>query len=158
MTMRLSLPPLVLSLRVLVLAVALGASAACGGGGNGGPTSPTSPVVNVPYSQTDIIVGTGPAAANGNVLTVHYAGWLYNATAAEQKGALFDTSLTRGPFQFQLGAGQVIRGWDQGVAGMQVGGVRRLVLPPTLAYGSTGSGSIPPNATLVFEVELLAIQ
>lgn len=158
MTMRLSLPPLVLSLRVLVLAVALGASAACGGGGNGGPTSPTSPVVNVPYSQTDIIVGTGPAAANGNVLTVHYAGWLYNATAAEQKGALFDTSLTRGPFQFQLGAGQVIRGWDQGVAGMQVGGVRRLVLPPALAYGSTGSGSIPPNATLVFEVELLAIQ
>lgn len=158
MTTRLALPSLVLSLRLVIVAAALGATVGCGGGGdNGGPTSP-SPVANVPYSQTDIRVGTGPAAANGNVLTVHYAGWLYNATAAEQKGALFDTSLTRGPFQFQLGAGQVIRGWDQGIAGMQVGGIRRLVLPPELAYGAAGNQGIPPNATLIFEVELLAIQ
>ena len=158
MTMRLALSPLSLSVRLLVVVVALSAAAACGGGGNGGPTAPSSPVANVPYSQTDIRVGTGPAATNGNVLTVHYAGWLYSPTAPEQKGALFDTSLTRGPYQFQLGAGAVIRGWHQGIPGMQVGGIRRLVLPPDLAYGSTGSGAIPPNATLVFEVELLAIQ
>lgn len=158
MPTRFARPSSVLLLRLVVVAAALGATAGCGGGGdNGVPTSP-SPVANVPYSQTDIRVGTGPAAANGNLLTVHYAGWLYSPSATDNKGALFDTSLTRGPFQFTLGAGQVIRGWDQGVAGMQVGGIRRLVLPPALAYGSTGSGSIPPNATLIFEVELLAIQ
>lgn len=158
MTIRPSLPSLALSLRLVVVAAALGTAAGCGGGSdNGGPTSP-SPVANVPYSQTDIRAGTGPAAANGNVLTVHYAGWLYSPSAADNKGALFDTSLTRGPFQFTLGTGNVIRGWHQGIPGMQVGGIRRLVLPPELAYGSTGSGSIPPNATLVFEVELLAIQ
>lgn len=122
----------------------------------GGPTSPTP--LNVPYSQTDIVVGSGAAAKAGDALTVNYAGWLYDANAAQNKGALFDSSIGRGAFQFQLGAGRVIRGWDQGVVGMQVGGVRRLVLPPDLAYGSTGSGSIPPNATLVFEIELLAIQ
>jgi len=159
MTTRLARPSLVLFLRLVVVAAALGATAGCGGGGdNGVPTSPTGPVVNVPYSQTDIRVGTGPAAVNGNLLTVHYAGWLYNATAAEQKGALFDTSLTRGPFQFTLGTGNVIRGWHQGIPGMQVGGIRRLVLPPELAYGAAGNQGIPPNATLIFEVELLGIQ
>lgn len=159
MTTRLALPSFVLSLRLVIVAAALGVTAGCGGGGdNGVPTSPSGPVVNVPYSQTDIRVGSGPAAANGNVLTVHYAGWLYSPSATDNKGALFDTSLTRGPFQFTLGTGNVIRGWHQGIPGMQVGGIRRLVLPPELAYGSTGSGTIPPNATLIFEVELLAIQ
>lgn len=133
-------------------------SAACGGGGDSLPTAPTNPPLNIPYSQTDIVVGTGPAAQAGQTLTVHYAGWLYDVNAAQNKGALFDTSIGRGAFKFTLGAGQVIRGWDQGVAGMQMGGMRRLVIPPELAYGTRGQGSIPPNATLVFDVELLAIE
>src|SRR5690606_33975697 len=119
---------------------------ACGGGDDSLPTSPTNPPLNIPYSQSDIIVGTGPAAQAGHTLTVHYAGWFYDVDAAQNKGALFDTSLGRGAYPFVLGAGSVIAGWEQGVPGMQVGGVRRLVIPPELAYGAQGSGSIPPNA------------
>jgi FKBP-type peptidyl-prolyl cis-trans isomerase FkpA len=89
---------------------------------------------------------------------VNYSGWLYSATAAENKGTLFDSSLRRAPYAFTLGNREVIRGWDQGIVGMKVGGVRRLVIPPDLAYGSTGQGPIPPNATLVFDVELLNVQ
>ena len=86
-------------------------------------------------------------------------GWLYDPTRPEQKGAQFETSVGRAPFAFTLGIGQVIRGWDQGVTGMKVGGLRRLVLPPELAYGAGGSPPvIPPNATLVFEIELLDVQ
>ncbi len=131
-------------------------AAACGGGGS----SPTSPSTgSAPYSATDLTVGTGAEAANGRRLTVNYAGWLYSASAADNKGTLFDTSVGRSPFSFTLGAGQVIRGWEQGVPGMKVGGVRRLVLPPDLAYGSAGAPpSIPGNATLVFEVALLDVQ
>ncbi len=131
-------------------------TAACGGG-----TSPTSPssTGSAPFSQTDLRVGTGAEATVGRRLTVNYTGWLYDQSATDQKGRQFDTSIGRGPYAFTLGAGQVIRGWDQGVLGMKVGGLRRLVLPPELAYGSAGSGStIPPNATLVFEIELLAVQ
>lgn len=101
----------------------------------------------------DVKVGTGPAAKAGDKVSVHYVGTLTN-------GSKFDSSRDRGkPFQFNLGAGQVIQGWDFGVAGMQVGGLRKLTIPPQEGYGSRGAGSaIPPNATLVFEVELLAIQ
>jgi len=90
---------------------------------------------------------------------VHYTGWLYEAAAPENKGKQFDSSRDGGrPFSFVLGGGQVIPGWDQGVAGMQAGGKRKLIIPPHLAYGERGAGGvIPPNATLVFEVELLAI-
>ncbi|NOG71840.1 FKBP-type peptidyl-prolyl cis-trans isomerase [Roseicella sp. DB1501] len=103
--------------------------------------------------------GTGATAEAGKLVTVHYTGWLYDAGAPETKGRKFDSSRDRNePFQFQLGAGEVIAGWDQGVAGMQVGGQRRLTIPPELGYGARGAGGvIPPNATLVFDVELLGV-
>lgn len=138
---------------VSLVSVAL-VNAGCGSSSSPSPT----PVPNVPFSQTDIVVGTGADAVNGKTLTVNYTGWLYDATKAEQKGAQFDTSTGRGPYGFVLGARQVITGWDQGLLGMKVGGKRRLVIPPDLAYGASGYGQIPPNATLVFEVDLVAVQ
>jgi FKBP-type peptidyl-prolyl cis-trans isomerase len=111
------------------------------------------------YTQTDLREGTGQLATSGQTATVNYTGWLYADDAPENKGKKFDSSIGRGPFEFRLGAGQVIRGWDQGVQGMKVGGQRRLVLPPEFAYGARGAGSvIPPNATLVFDVELLGVK
>ena len=141
----------------LALAATLALSvAACGGGGG---STPTSPSLNVPFSTTDLRVGTGTEATNGRRVTVNYSGWLYSTSATDNKGTLFDTSIGRTPFAFTLGGGQVIAGWDRGVAGMRVGGQRRLVIPPDLGYGSTGAGStIPPNATLIFDVELLGVQ
>ncbi len=110
------------------------------------------------YSQIGLLDGTGAMVTSGQTATVHYTGWLYVEDAPEHKGAQFDSSVGRGPFSFRVGAGQVIRGWDQGVQGMKVGGQRRLVLPPEFAYGARGAGSvIPPNATLVFDVELLSV-
>ena len=98
-------------------------------------------------------------AVSGKTATVNYTGWLYSESAADNKGTKFDSSIGRGPFAFRLGAGQVIRGWDQGVQGMKVGGHRRLVLPPECAYGARGAGGvIPPHATLVFDVELLDVK
>ena len=107
----------------------------------------------------DSITGSGAEATAGQRVSVHYTGWLHDPTAADQRGKKFDSSKDRGqPFDFHLGAGQVIRGWDEGVQGMQVGGTRVLRIPPELGYGSRGAGGvIPPNATLVFEVELLAV-
>jgi FKBP-type peptidyl-prolyl cis-trans isomerase FkpA len=104
-------------------------------------------------------IGTGAEAVAGTDVTVHYTGWLFDAAAPDQKGRKFDSSRDRGdPFTFGLGAGQVIAGWDQGVAGMKVGGHRTLVIPPELGYGARGAGGvIPPNATLVFDVELLSV-
>ena len=102
---------------------------------------------------TDLVVGTGKQARSGTTVKVHYTGWLYNNG---KKGSKFDSSLDRGePFKFDLGAGEVIKGWDQGVVGMKVGGKRQLIIPPGLAYGERGAGgAIPPNATLMFEVQL----
>ena len=104
----------------------------------------------------DTIAGTGAEAKAGQHVKVHYTGWLYNDGV---QGAKFDSSKDRNdPFEFPLGAGMVIRGWDEGVQGMKVGGQRRLVIPPQLGYGARGAGGvIPPNATLLFEVELLAV-
>ena len=109
---------------------------------------------------TDVKVGTGTEATNGRTVTVHYTGWVYSEGAADHHGNKFDSSRDRGqPFPFLLGAGQVIRGWDQGVLGMRVGGQRTLVIPANLAYGSQSPGAgIPPNATLVFDVELLDVK
>ena len=109
---------------------------------------------------TDLKEGTGDVATAGRPVSVHYTGWLYSETGTDNKGTKFDSSVDRGqPFQFSLGAGQVIPGWDQGVAGMKVGGQRRLVIPPALGYGARGAGGvIPPNATLVFDVELLGVK
>jgi FKBP-type peptidyl-prolyl cis-trans isomerase len=101
---------------------------------------------------TDTVEGTGQEATAGQTVNVHYTGWLENGTK-------FDSSVGRGPFSFKLGAGQVIRGWDEGVSGMKIGGKRRLTIPADLGYGSRGAGGvIPPNATLIFEVELLGVK
>ena len=110
------------------------------------PQAPSSLVIE------DLTVGSGPTAAAGQTVKVHYTGWLTD-------GKKFDSSKDRNdPFVFPLGGGQVIRGWEQGVQGMQVGGKRRLTIPPDLGYGTRGAGgAIPPNATLVFEIELLGI-
>lgn len=123
-------------------------------------STPTSPTPGAPYSQTDLRVGAGAEAMNGRTATVNYTGWLYNPVGVDGKGTQFDSSAGpgRGPFAFVVGTGNVIQGWHRGVPGMRVGGLRRLVLPPELAYGSTGSGPIPPNATLVFDIELLSVQ
>jgi peptidylprolyl isomerase len=144
----------------LLLLVAL---AACGRGSSddqaGAPAAPAE-VDDAEYVTTasglryyDLEVGDGPAPQPGQTAVVHYSGWLVD-------GTLFDSSLNRGqPFSFVLGAGRVIRGWDEGVATMRVGGRRQLVLPPELAYGERGAGGvIPPGATLIFEVELLEIR
>ena len=126
---------------------------ACGGGGNSSEpaiavASPASLVV------TDSVVGTGATAASGNKLTVAYTGWLYSTTAAGNKGMQFD----KGTIPFTLGRGEVIAGWDQGLAGMKVGGKRTLSIPASLAYGRSGSGPIPPDAGLVFDVELVRVE
>ena len=118
--------------------------------------TPTTPSNNAPYRATDIVEGTGTEALNGALLSVHYTGWFYNASNTEGKGPQFDSSVGGTPFIFTLGVGEVISGWDLGVAGMRVGGKRRLVVPPSLAYGQTRNSSIPPNATLLFEIELIA--
>jgi FKBP-type peptidyl-prolyl cis-trans isomerase FkpA len=107
----------------------------------------------------DTAVGDGAEATTGNPVSVHYTGWLHDAEQPDGRGRKFDSSKDRrDPFEFDLGAGMVIAGWDQGVQGMKVGGTRMLLIPPELGYGSRGAGGvIPPNATLVFEVELLAV-
>ena len=106
--------------------------------------------------MTDTVIGTGAQAQPGQNVTVHYTGWLYNDG---QQGAKFDSSRDRNdPFVFPLGAGHVIKGWDQGVTGMKVGGQRTLIIPPEMGYGARGAGGvIPPNATLKFDVELLGV-
>jgi FKBP-type peptidyl-prolyl cis-trans isomerase FkpA len=125
--------------------------------GCGGGDGPTAPSVNVPLSVTELRAGTGREAVAGKAVTVHYTGWLYDPNQPNNKGSQFDTSVNGQPYSFVLGAGAVIRGWDQGLVGLKVGGVRQLVIPPDLAYGAAGRGPIPPNATLLFEVELMAV-
>ncbi len=109
---------------------------------------------------TELALGDGSAIAAGSIAVVHYTGWLYEDGAPDSKGNKFDSSVDRNkPFRFVLGGGDVIRGWDQGVEGMKVGGKRRLVIPAALAYGDRGAGNvIPPGATLVFDVELIGIE
>jgi FKBP-type peptidyl-prolyl cis-trans isomerase FkpA len=117
------------------------------------PTTPSGLQID------DTTLGSGAAAQAGRQVTVHYTGWLYDPTAPNRRGKKFDSSKDRNdPFKFDLGEGMVIAGWDEGVQGMQVGGKRVLVIPPDLGYGARGAGGvIPPNATLVFEVELLGV-
>jgi len=118
------------------------------------------PVIVKELVKTDTKVGEGAEAVDGRNVSVHYTGWLYDDALLSHKGRKFDSSLDRGqPFEFQLGAGRVIRGWDQGVAGMKVGGQRTLIIPAHLGYGPIGAGeAIPPNTALVFDVELMAVK
>ncbi len=149
--------------RVLTIAPELG----YGARGAGGVIPPNAtlvfevellPTPELPPLQiTDVTEGSGDEARAGRPVTVHYTGWLFDPSAADGRGAKFDSSKDRNePFRFHLGRGMVIRGWDDGVQGMKVGGTRLLLIPPHLGYGPRGAGGvIPPNATLLFEVELL---
>ena len=139
-------------MRPLIFILAVLLASACGG------NSPSAPSVSVPFTSTDLIVGTGTAAVNGKTVTVNYTGWLYDAGKPDNKGNQFDSSIGRSPFTFVLGTGQVILGWDVGVGGMKVGGTRRLVVPPNQGYGPNAYGPIPGNSTLVFDIELLNVQ
>lgn len=123
-----------------------------------GGTPPADPPAEL--AITELAPGEGEAIAAGSTAVVHYTGWLFDPAAEDGKGTKFDSSVDRGqPFRFPLGAGRVIGGWDQGVAGMKVGEQRRLLIPPHLGYGSRGAGGvIPPGATLLFDVELLGIE
>ena len=127
--------------------------------------TPATPAATTPtgsetmaLQKTDLAPGTGAEISSGQTALVHYTGWLYDAATPDNKGKQFDSSVGGEPFEFPLGAGRVIAGWDQGVVGMKVGGKRRLVIPPVMGYGERGAGGvIPPNATLVFDVELVEI-
>jgi FKBP-type peptidyl-prolyl cis-trans isomerase len=125
------------------------------------PLEPGATEPNEPLVITDLTVGIGNEALPGMVCIVHYTGWLFDEKAKGQRGRQFDSSRERRqPFAFPLGGGHVIRGWDRGVVGMRVGGLRRLIIPPSLGYGNRnmGNGTIPPGSTLVFEIELLAVE
>ncbi len=139
----------------LLLSLGLSVLSACGG--QAVATAPPSPVTAL--QSTVLKPGTGAAVAAGQTAVMQYTGWLYEATAKDNKGKQFDSSRGRGAFKFPLGTGSVIKGWDQGVLGMKIGESRRLVIPPDLAYGDRGAGGvIPPGATLVFDVELIGIE
>jgi len=131
------------------------------GGASAAPaaTAPAAATAPVKQLQTiDTVVGKGKQAAAGNTVTVKYTGWLYAPQAPKGRGPQFDTSVGGAPFTFPLGMGAVIKGWDQGVAGMKVGGKRTLIIPAELGYGSRGVGPIPPNANLIFDVELVDVK
>jgi len=126
------------------------------------PTQGASKLDAMPteLQKIDVKQGTGTEATAGKVVVVHYTGWLYDPSKPDKKGSKFDSSRDAGkPFDFPLGGGRVIKGWDQGVAGMKVGGQRTLIIPPDMGYGARGAGGvIPPNATLMFDVELLEVK
>lgn len=138
-------------LALISLTAALATAGACGDRNDMGDSGITS------LQKNDVSAGTGAEARSGMTVSVHYTGWLYDVGSADHKGQKFDSSKDRNePFEFRLGDGDVIAGWDEGVAGMKVGGTRILTIPPAMGYGATGAGGvIPPNATLLFEVELL---
>lgn len=135
----------------ICLLLAAAAISACSG------DSPTAPAPA--FTQTDVRAGSGAAAAAGNKITVYYTGWLYDAGKPEGKGLQFETNVgSTTPLTFTLGIGQVIQGWDEGLINMRVGGLRRLVIPASMAYGGFRTGPIPANASLVFDVELLSLE
>jgi FKBP-type peptidyl-prolyl cis-trans isomerase FkpA len=142
----------------------LGLLAACGGKPPAGPSDSAVPALAAPAVVTlevgELKVGSGAPIAAGQKAVVQYTGWLYETSAPDKKGKEFDSSRSSGqPFSFVVGAGQVIKGWDQGVIGMKVGGRRRLTIPADLGYGDVGAGGvIPPGAALVFDVELVAAE
>ncbi len=150
--------PLARSLAMLAITAAVGAGmVAAGGAKSSAQTSGSTVTTSSGLKLIDAQVGTGATPKTGQTCVMHYTGWLYENGA---KGRKFDSSLDRGqPFEFPIGTGRVIRGWDEGVATMKVGGKRTLIIPPELGYGARGAGNvIPPNATLLFEVELLDVK
>ena len=136
---------------------AVAAVAVLGTLASGCQSIPTAPTNYQTFTITDLVVGTGTRAESGSVLTVYYTGWIYDASKAEQKGPVFTSTLGTSSYTFTLGAGTVIEGWDEGLVGMKAGGKRRLVIPPSMAYGDTRSGSVPPNCTLLFDIDLLEV-
>ena len=145
--------------RVLLAAALLVCAAACNSDTASTSTagSTLAPSVNTAVTQltvVDLALGTGAVANSGNRITVGYSGFLFDANGVESKGRQFDSSSA---FTFTLGTGQVIKGWDQGVIGMRVGGLRRLIIPPSLGYGNQAVGTIPANSTLVFDVRLISV-
>jgi len=138
------------------LLITLLAAAGCGGSSTSASSVPPTSVGV--FTTTDIVVGTGAAAATGNRVTTLYARWLYDTGKPNGKGAQFDPG--PGPLNFVIGSGTLVKGFEQGVIGMKVGGQRRVIIPPELAYGSStpNPATIPPNATLVFEISLTAVQ
>jgi FKBP-type peptidyl-prolyl cis-trans isomerase len=120
-------------------------------------TGSATPTRTPAYSQTDLRIGGGEEATSGQVISVNYTGWLHDPSQTDEKGAVFDSSVGGTPLTFMLGVGNVIAGWERGVPGMRVGGVRRLVIPPSLAYGAPRNNKIPPFASLVFEIELMSV-
>ncbi|MES2758332.1 MAG: FKBP-type peptidyl-prolyl cis-trans isomerase [Pseudomonadota bacterium] len=148
--------------RSLILAMLCAAAASMShAAGQDAAATPAAAVEANPLVKIDNVVGTGKEASAGANVVVHYTGWFYKPLAPKQRGRKFDSSLDRGdPLVFQLGAGRVIKGWDQGVAGMKVGGKRTLIIPSELAYGKKGAGggSIPADADLIFDVELLDVK
>jgi FKBP-type peptidyl-prolyl cis-trans isomerase FkpA len=122
--------------------------------------TPTTPSAYAPYSQVDLRLGTGAEATPGTTVTLNYTGWLYDPTRPDGKGVPFDTSIgeNRDPLKFVVGAGGVIEGFDRGVTGMKEGGARRITIPPSLAYGGVRNNSIPPYATLIFDVDLITVE
>jgi FKBP-type peptidyl-prolyl cis-trans isomerase FkpA len=158
------------SVRLIVLLPTL-LFAACGGDGASSSTSTATPAAApaaAPAAVADVaalgiqdpVAGTGAEARPGMMVSVHYTGWLFDPSAADKRGKKFDSSKDRGqPFEFQLGQRDVIAGWDEGVKGMKVGGTRILTIPSAMGYGARGAGGdIPPNAALLFEVELLGVK
>ena len=144
--------------KLLVCAALAFLASGCNSDNNGNPNDPSQ--VNIEFTTTDITVGTGTQAAVGNRVTTNYTGWLYNQAGTDSKGAQFDTSLQAGraPLDFVLGNANILTGFQQGVLGMRVGGKRRVYIPSNLAYGgSPPSQQIPPNAALVFEIDLLTV-
>jgi FKBP-type peptidyl-prolyl cis-trans isomerase FkpA len=143
-------------LRTVGLVIFAGMIAAC----NGKPGAPVPASGVTSMQSVELKAGTGEAVTAGKIAVVQYTGWLYEASAKDNKGKQFDSSRTGGqPFKFPVGTGQVIKGWDQGVLGMKVGESRRLIIPADLAYGDSGAGGvIPPGATLVFDIDLIAVE
>jgi FKBP-type peptidyl-prolyl cis-trans isomerase FkpA len=149
-------------MRYLIPACALGLALTVTLAGCDRPKTPPAQagVDSSPISlqKIDTTPGAGKEATAGATVVVNYTGWMYAPKAPQQHGAQFDSSVGREPFSFRLGAGQVIRGWDEGVRGMKVGGKRTLVIPAAMGYGEDGAGPIPPNANLIFDVELLDVR
>lgn len=145
-------------MKLIATAAFLSASLIAGVASAATAVAPPKPQVAMGLQKIDTVVGKGKLAEPGKTVTVNYTGWIHTPAAPKQHGMQFDSSIGREPFSFPLGGGQVIAGWDQGVAGMKVGGKRTLIIPAALGYGARGAGPIPANANLIFDVELLDVK